>query len=85
MQKSNTLRIMNHPITMDQAYSIIFMDYPDVMSTKDAQKILGISNKTLLHLIHTEQLRSIKVGRSYRIPKLYLLQFLGIIANENIG
>lgn len=76
---------MNTKFTIEQSYSLFFRDYPDVLTTKDTREILGVSNKTLLHLIHTEQLRSIKVGRSYRIPKLYLLQFLGIIANENIG
>lgn len=76
---------MNTKLTIEQSYSLFFTDYPDVLTTKDTREILGVSTKTLLQLIHAGQLRSIKVGRSYRIPKLYLLQFLGIIANENIG
>ena len=76
---------MNTKLTIAQSYSLFFTDYPDVLTTKDTRKILGVSTKTLLHLIHAGQLRSIKVGRSYRIPKLYLLQFLGIISDENIG
>lgn len=76
---------MNTKLTIAQSYSLFFTDYPDVLTTKDIREILGVSTKTLLQLIHTGKLRSIKVGRSYRIPKLYLLQFLGIIANENIG
>ena len=76
---------MNTKLTIAQSYSLFFTDYPDVLTTKDTREILGVSTKTLLHLIHSGRLRSIKVGRSYRIPKLYLLQFLGIITNENIG
>lgn len=76
---------MNTKLTIAQSYSLFLTDYPDVLTTKDTREILGVSTKTHLHLIHTGQLHSIKVGRSYRIPKLYLLQFLEIISDENIG
>lgn len=75
---------MNTKLTIAQFYSLFFTDYPDVLTTNDTCEILGVSTKTLLHLIHAGQLRSIKVGRSYRIPKLYLLQFLRIFSVDNI-
>ena len=76
---------MKTKLTIAQSYSLFFCEYPDVLTTKDVREILGISTKTLLHLIHTGQLRSIKVGRSYRIPKLYLLQFLEISSDDKTG
>ena len=76
---------MNTKLTIEQSYSLFFTDYPDVLTTKDIREILGVSTKTLLQLIHAGKLRSIKVGRSYRIPKLYLLQFLEISSDDKTG
>ena len=74
---------MNHVFSLQDVYSLFFSQYPDVLTTYDVQEILGISNKTLYHLLHTSQLRSIKVGHCYRIPKIYLLQYLGIVSFDN--
>lgn len=73
---------MNYPIQENNAYDMIFKDYPDVLTTKDLQNILGISGKTVFWLLHSDQIKSIKVGRSFRIPKIYLLQFLGLIPED---
>ena len=73
---------MNTKLSLTQAYSLLLCEYPDVLSTKDVCKILGLSNKTLLRLIHSGQITSIKIGHSYRIPKLHLFQFLGILSEN---
>lgn len=73
---------MTHPIKTEVSYTLFLRDYPDVLTTKDLQSILGISGKTVFRLLHSGQLKSIKVGRNFRIPKLYLLQYLGLIPDE---
>lgn len=73
---------MNYSIRENSTYDLIFKDYPDVLTTKDLQRILGISGKTVFMLLHSGQIKSIKVGRSFRIPKIYLLQYLGLIPED---
>ena len=73
---------MKHPITPEHSYNLFLKEYPDVLTTKDLQNILGISGKTVFRLLHSGQIKSIKVGRNFRIPKIYLLQYLGLVSDE---
>jgi len=65
-----------HRIQEKELYRMMFREFPDVMSLKEACKILGISTKTGYKLISNGQLRALKVGRSYRVPKIYLFTYL---------
>ncbi len=65
-----------HRIPQEELYRTMFREFPDVMSLKEACKILGISTKTGYKLISNGQLRALKVGRSYRVPKIYLFTYL---------
>ena len=65
-----------HRIQEEELYRMMFREFPDVMSLKEACKILGISKKTGYKLIATGQLHALKVGRSYRVPKIYLFTYL---------
>ena len=65
-----------HRIPQEELYRMMFREFPDVMSLKEVCKILGISTKTGYKLIATEQLHALKVGRSYRVPKIYLFTYL---------
>ena len=56
----------------------IFSDYPDVLTVEDLSRILGISTKTAYKLLKEQKIKSITIGRTYRIPKVYLLQYLQI-------
>lgn len=75
---------MRHPIKTELSYNLFLKEYPDVLTTKDLQGILGISGKTVFRLLHSGQIKSIKVGRNFRIPKIYLLQYLGLIPDETL-
>ena len=73
---------MNQPCKTEHLYNLFLKEYPDVLTTKDLQTILGISSKTVFMLLHSGQVKSIKVGRNFRIPKIYLLQYLGLVPDE---
>ena len=73
---------MTHQIQTAHLYTLFLTEYPDVLTTKDLQSILGISSKTVFRLLHSGQIKSIKVGRNFRIPKIYLLQYLGLVQDE---
>ena len=65
-----------HRIPQEELYRTMFREFPDVMSLKEVCKILGVSTKTGYKLIATGQLHALKVGRSYRVPKIYLFTYL---------
>lgn len=49
---------------------------PLVLQVKDLQKILSISHNTAYALIRSGEIRSIRVGRKYIIPKDAVVQYL---------
>ena len=46
------------------------------MSLPELQKVLRIGRSTAYRLIKTSELRCIRIGRSIRIPKKYVLEFI---------
>lgn len=51
----------------------------DLMTPKQVQDILQIGRGKMYKLINNNQLKVLRIGREYRIPKAYLLDYL----NEN--
>ena len=57
----------------------MFRDYPDVVTAEQMCQMLGgISIKTGYELLRTKKITSFTVGRSYRIPKAFILEYMGI-------
>ena len=52
-------------------------NYPPVLSVDEVADILGVTGKTIRHLIKAGDLGSIKVGRLIRIHKDRLVEYLG--------
>ena len=61
-----------------EIYQIVFKDYPEIMSVEQTSKALGVSTKTIYKMLKNGTIQSMKVGRSYRVPKVHLLSFLKI-------
>lgn len=53
-----------------------FDDLPLTLKVEDLIPILGIGRNTAYELVHSGQIRSIRVGRNIRIPKSEILSFL---------
>lgn len=51
-------------------------NYPPVLNVDDVAQILGVTAKTVRHLVKTGTITSIKVGRLIRIPKDRLIDYL---------
>jgi hypothetical protein len=54
----------------------MFRQYPDVIDVYTLQKMLGISRHHAYGLITSGQIKGRKVGKSYKIPKVYVIDFL---------
>ncbi len=75
---------MNETLSQEKAYRIMLRKYPDVLDMKQMCEILGISLKTGYTLIQENKIECLKVGRSYRIPKPFLLSYLRIgVTNDS--
>lgn len=55
----------------------IFEEYPDVVEVEDLRRMLGgISRKLAYKLLAENEIRSIRVGRAYKIPKVCVINYL---------
>ncbi len=54
----------------------MFDGYPDILNACDVRKILSIGKDTLYRLLENGDIKSIRIGRIYKIPKLYLEEFI---------
>lgn len=61
---------MSEKITM-------FAKYPDVVEVNQLREMLGgISRKLAYKLLAENEIRSVRVGRTYKIPKTCVIEFL---------
>lgn len=60
------------------AYSLMFKEYPDVVSITQLSQMLCISEKTAYRLLKDNQIEHFKIGRTYRIPKLNVLSYMSV-------
>ncbi|WP_241236303.1 helix-turn-helix domain-containing protein [Brevibacillus marinus] len=54
----------------------VLKDYPDILTPKDIQKILGVSKNQAYELMHSGQFQVIKIGQRYRILKSVFVEWL---------
>lgn len=58
-------------------YKSMFKDYPDVVNIKELQIMLGgISKKLAYQLLRNNIIKSIKIGRQYKIAKADVILYL---------
>ena len=58
------------------AYRVMLRDYPDVLNIDQMCEILSVSTKTGYAILKKGSVQHLKVGRTYRIPKLSVIEFL---------
>ena len=64
-------------------YRSVLKDYPDVLTVEEMSRALGLSTKTGYRLIRENKIESLKVGRSYRIPKAHLLLYMRLVMKSS--
>ena len=52
------------------------MAMPDVFTVADLQKVLQIGRSVAYQLIKTNQIKYIRIGRSIRIPRAFVMEFM---------
>lgn len=55
----------------------MFAEYPDVVKVDELREMLGgISRKLAYKLLSDHEIRSVRVGRAYKIPKVCIIDYL---------
>lgn len=56
-------------------YKLLFTEYPDIVTVRQIQGMLGISRHAVYDLLEDGSIRGIKVGNAYKIPKINVIRF----------
>lgn len=52
------------------------LNAPDILTVSDLQRLLNIGRSTAYRLIENGEIRCIRVGRTIRIPKKFVADFI---------
>ena len=62
---------------MKETYTLMFTDYPDIVNLDQMRKMLsGISNTLAYRMLREKKIKSKKVGREYKIPKVNVIKYM---------
>ena len=62
---------------MKETYTLMFTDYPDIVNLTQMRKMLGgISNSLAYRTLREKKIKSKKVGREYKIPKVNVIKYV---------
>ncbi len=61
---------------MSPVKTVTLRRYPDLLTVKDIQDILHVGRSTAYSLLQSGQIRSLRIGSIYRIPKTYLTDYI---------
>ena len=60
-----------------ETYNLMFTDYPDIVNLVQMRKMLGgISNTLAYRMLREKKIKSKKVGREYKIPKVNVIKYM---------
>ncbi|MBQ2997557.1 MAG: helix-turn-helix domain-containing protein [Clostridia bacterium] len=62
--------------------AILFREEPELLTIPDLQRLLGISRRVAYELIREGKLKCFQIGNSYRIPKVFLLNYISMLFLE---
>lgn len=65
-----------YSLTEQQSGNDFLSGYPDVLTPEQVQKILNTGRNTVYGMLKSGTIRSLMIGGKYRIPKLYVRDFL---------
>lgn len=60
----------------------MFREYPDILTIPQVAKALGISTKAAYSLVNEKRLGAIRVGRTIKVPKFCLEEFVKTARNN---
>lgn len=59
-----------------EMYKLMFAEYPDIVTVKDLQTMLGISRHAAYDLLGEGEISCIRLGNAYKIPKINVIDYV---------
>ena len=59
-----------------ELYQMMFPAYPDIVNIAQLQSMLGISRHLAYDLINGGYIKGLKIGNSFRIPKVNVIEYV---------
>lgn len=59
-----------------ELYGMMFPDYPDIVTVRQLQEMLGISRPLAYDLINSGEVQAVKIGNSFKIPKVSVINYV---------
>lgn len=61
----------------NELYNVMFKDYPDLVNITQMREMLGdIGSSLAYRLLKQKKIKSRKVGREYKIPKVNVIKYM---------
>ncbi len=60
----------------------MFKDFPDILTIPQVAEALGIGRKAAYALVNDKKLGAIRVGRTIKVPKMCLEEFIKAARNN---
>ena len=61
---------------LKELYQMMFPNYPDIVTVKQLQVMLGVSRHLAYKLINDGEIQAVKIGTSLKIPKVSIINFV---------
>lgn len=61
---------------LKELYGMMFPDYPDIVTVRQLQEMLGISRPLAYDLINSGEMQAVKIGNSFKIPKVSVINYV---------
>lgn len=59
-----------------ELYQMMFPGYPDIVTVAQLQTMLGVSRHLAYDLINDGYITAVKIGNSYRVPKVSVINYV---------
>lgn len=66
---------------LKELYTMMFPDYPDIVTVVQLQKMLGVSRHLAYNLIGDGYIPGIKIGNAFKVPKVNVINY--VLSEEN--
>lgn len=60
----------------------LFSEYDDILSIKDVMDMLHIGKNTVYSLLRNNEIRNLKIGKRYIIPKQSVINFITAVTEN---
>ena len=60
----------------NDTYTLIFRDFPDILSVLQLSRMLNINEKAAYQLVRENRIDHFKIGRTFRIPKMAVIKYM---------